>query len=398
VYQEIHDFANDFSEWSVPMHICHISQSAGGVETHILNLLDHTDRSKFRHTVICYTNGTLARSAKDAGAEVVMIPMVREIAPLRDLVSFGRILFIVYRLKPDVIHAHSGKGGIWGRLCGMFLDVPVVFTPNAFSYLGQRGIRRLLVLSIEKLLAYTPSLLVASSPSEAKRAVEEVGWRPERVTERFPNSVEVREKKVEHFQKDRTGVLLIGRLCFQKNPEMLIRVANIVKARNNSVVFTILGAGYSDELGNRIIEMIGNLDLEDVVHIKAWTSPDAVEEELLRTDVFVSTSRYEGCGFAIMEAMEKGVPVVATNIDGSADLVEHGKSGYLVNVDEDERMASYICELASDSQLRKHLGESGRERIAGFFNLRSNIARVESIYCSFADYSAVGSIEEEMPL
>lgn len=364
------------------IHICHIVQCGGGVETYILNLLRNCNRSMFRHTVINYTDGTLARTAKEAGAEVISIAMVREITPVKDLISFIKILCAVNRLKPDIIHAHSAKGGMFGRLCGTLLGIPVFFTPHAFSYLGQRGIRRFLALKVEKLLAYTPSLLVACSPSEAKRAIKEVGWHPKKVTTQYPNSIEVPDNKVEHLQKKNIKVLSIGRLCFQKNPEMLFRVANIVKDRNKSITFTILGAGYSDELGNRVINMMKDFNLADVVHIMLWSTPDTVKKELLDSDIYVSASRYESFGFTTAEAMVMGLPVVATNIDGSVDLVEDGKTGYLVNVGDDEKMASYICKLAADSELRERLGEYGRDRVKRFFNLKENIAAIERLYSS----------------
>jgi glycosyltransferase involved in cell wall biosynthesis len=366
----------------MPIHVCHISLSAGGVETYIINLLRHTDRAKFRHSVICYTDGTLAVAARNAGAHVIMVPMVREIAPLRDLLSCVRVLLVVSRLKPDIIHAHSGKGGILGRLVGVILGIPVAFTPNAFSYLGQRGARRALVVSVERLFALLPCFLVASSPSEAKRAIEEVGWKPERVTATFSNSVEVQRGQVEHSPKDNLGVLTVGRLCYQKNPEMLLRAARIVKARSDSITFTVIGAGYSDELGRKIAGLIEDFNLADVVHVKPWVDSALVEQEMLESDIYVTTSRYESFGFATAEAMVKGLPVVATNIDGSVDLVEDGKSGYLVDVDDDEAMALCICRLAADSDLRMGMGAMGRERIKTLFNIRTNAPRLEAIYSS----------------
>jgi glycosyltransferase involved in cell wall biosynthesis len=376
-----------------PIHICHIVQSGGGVETYILNLMWNCDRYRFRHTVVTYTNGTLSRTAKEAGAETISIPMVREIAPAKDLISFLRILSAVTKLKPNIIHAHSAKGGIFGRLCGMLLHIPAVFTPHAFSYLGQKGLRRYIVLTIERLLAHTPTLLVASSYSEAVKAIKEVGWNPKKVISTFPDSIEIGEKKVEHTQKETFKVLMIGRLSYQKNPEMFLRVARVVNSCSNAIEFTILGGGYGEELGAKIMRMMSVLNLEKVVQIKAWTRPSGVEEELLKSDIYVSTSRYESFGYTTAEAMEKCLPVVATKIDGTADLVEHGRTGYLVNVGEDEQMAAYIIRLANNCQLRQCLGEAGRERIRGLYDIKKNIDAIESTYCIL---SKRGSAQNEI--
>ena len=121
-------------------------------------------------------------------------------------------------------------------------------------------------------------------------------------------------------------------------------------------------------------------ELENVVQIKPWTDSIGVEQELLGSDIYVSTSRYESFGYTTAEAMEKGLPIIATNIDGSIDLVEHGQTGYLLAVDDDEQMAAYSIRLAADCQLRQRLGEAGRERIIKLFDIKKNIGAIESIY------------------
>ena len=93
-----------------PIHVCHISQSSGGVETYILSIINNTCNTKFIHTVICWKNGTLANNAKNASAGVILLPMVGYMALFKDFISLLRILYAIKNLKPDVIHAHSGKG------------------------------------------------------------------------------------------------------------------------------------------------------------------------------------------------------------------------------------------------------------------------------------------------
>ncbi len=370
----------------MPTHICHISQSAGGVETYILNVLRYADPASFRHTVICYTNGTLAENARDAGADVILVPMVRSISPGKDVVSLFRVWSVLREIRPDVIHAHSGKGGVFGRICGTLLRIPVGLTPNAFSHLGQQGVPRAIALAVEKLLSHAPCLLIASSPSEGKRAIEEVGWHPRKVTSRFVNSIDLDESAVHHAPKDTLQVLMIGRLSHQKNPAMFVRVAHIVSRQNPSVRFTILGAGYaSDEATQEVTQMIEERGLGDVVQLKAWAGKDVVEAELLQSDIYVSTSRYESFGYTTAEAMAKALPVVATDVDGSVDLIEPGKNGYLVKVDDDETMAFHVSTLAADSAVRERLGRCGRQRVAAVFNIKNNIKVVESIYRSLCE-------------
>lgn len=368
------------------IRICHISESSGaGVETYILNTLRYADKKTFRHIVICSDNGTLASRAKAAGAEVIYLPMVREIAPIRDLFCMIKLMLVIYRLKPDLIHAHSGKGGIFGRLCGAFLGKPVAFTPHAFSYLGQTGFRRSMVFFIEKWLKYAPAYLLASSSSEARRAIKEVGWHPKKVLAQFPNSVEVPAEMIQYDTNKEVRVLMIGRLTYQKNPEMFLRVSKLAGAEGK-ITFTILGAGYAGELEEKVKTLVEDKELKNIVSIKPWCNANGVREELLNSDIYISTSRYESFGLATAEAMAHGLPVIGTMIDGNVDLIHEGKNGFLVEVDDDAAMAAHIIKLANDIKLRKKLGYAARLKIENDYNIRYNIQKLEVIYHYLCNY------------
>ena len=370
------------------IHICHISQSAGGVEQHILGIINYCDKNKFRHTVICYNNGTLAATAREAGAEIRLVPMVREISPYQDLLSLGRIILELRKLRPHLIHAHSGKGGLFGRLAGMMSSIPVVFTPNAFSYLSQQGFKRSFLLNLERMLALTPAVMAASSTSEALRAIREVWWLPRKVTDCFPDHpspLMFRGEMVQHFPKNEIKVLMIARLSHQKNPEMLLRVAALTREQSPDINFNILGGGYGDELGQDFFKMVAALGLTGVVKVIPWGDSAAVENELLNSDIYVSTSRYESFGIATAEAMSKGIPVVATRIDGSIDLVDHNETGFLVDLDDDGQMAERVLQLAKDHRLRKRMGAAAKNKIERCYDIQKNIKYIESLYLGLAN-------------
>jgi glycosyltransferase involved in cell wall biosynthesis len=308
--------------------------------------------------------------------------MVREISPFGDFASLVKLLPVIRRLRPDIIHAHSGKGGIFGRLCGTLLGSPVVFTPHGFSYLGQNGFRRWIVLGIEKVLTCFAALLMATSPSEGKRAVTEVGWCQGKVSVKFPNSIEISGDTVKHNARKTARIIMVNRLSYQKNPQMALRVARLVADHTSSIRFIVLGAGYGDECGSSVAELMLNLRLAKIVSFREWCDPTGVTQELLRSDIFISTSRYEGLPYTVLEAMEKGLPVVATRIDGVVDLVEHGQTGFLTEIDDDATMAGHIMRLAADANLRRKLGQAGKEKIKNLFNIDKNIKKLEEIYYS----------------
>jgi len=314
--------------------ICHISQSAGGVESYILGIISNTNPD-FQHIVICGDNGTLAKSSQDAGAKVLNIKMVREISFIKDLLTLFKIIFLVGKIKPSIIHAHSGKGGIWGRIAALIWGIPTVFTPNAFSYLGQIGSKKKIVLSIEKIFRNKGFYFVGSSNSECFRAINEVGWKEANVFNKFPNSITVNSKGLYKKNCDYINVITVGRLTYQKNPELFLDIVKEVVAQNSNIRFVWLGSGYADELCGFFNQNISSLKLHDKLIVKPWTSKEDTLNMLNESDIYLSTSRYEGLPFVLLEAMDNFLPLVVSNVDGNKDVVEHEVNGFLCNSVDD---------------------------------------------------------------
>jgi len=364
------------------IRILHISQSAGGVETYIINIINFTNNERFDHTVICCLNGTLYKTSKDAGANVVIIPMIREISPTKDIISLLRLFLYLRSNKPALIHAHSGKGGLFGRICGHYLNIPVIFTPHAFSYMSQNGYKKRITLFIEKLLRLTRSYLLPSAESEKFKAINEVGWRKSKVLDVFYNSLSISEFKKKYNRNKIVKIVTLARLSYQKNPEMFVRVAIKIIDLVPDVKFYIIGAGYSDDCGDLICEMITKHQLQNSIIIKPWISKDEISDILENSDIYISTSQYEGLPTTLLLAMEKELPIVATSVDGNKDVVVHGKTGFL-GANEDE-IVDYILKLIFDINLRKILGKSGRRLLIEKFNLTQNIKILETVYESYS--------------
>jgi len=364
------------------IRILHISQSAGGVETYILNIINFTNKEKFHHTVICCYEGTLYKTSKDAGANVVIIPMIREISPTKDIISLLRLFLYLRSNKPNLIHAHSGKGGLFGRICGHYLNIPVIFTPHAFSYISQTGYKKIITLFIEKILRLTRSYLLPSAESEKFKAINEMGWEKSKVLKIFYNSVSISKFKKEYNKNKITKIVSLARLTYQKNPEMFVRIAIRIIELVPDVKFYIIGAGYNDDCSDLISEMIKKHQLQDSIIIKPWTPKHEISDILENSDIYISTSRYEGLPTVLLLAMEKELPIVATNVDGNKDVVVHDKTGFLGS-NEDE-IVDYILKLIFDINLRKILGKSGRRLLIEKFNLIQNIKVLETLYESYS--------------
>ncbi len=362
--------------------ILHVTQSTGGVETSLLLLLRHLDQRRFEFHLACPPRTKLAQGARDLGIPVHEVPMVRRVDPWWDCLALARLVGLLRRERYTVLHAHSAKGGYLGRLAARMAGRPrTVYSPRAFSYLSQQGVARKFFLGLERLAVRWTDLVHATSESEKTRAVEEVGFPTARVVV-IPNSVDLAEAETLRSGsavKDRV-VLTVGRLAYQKNPEMFVRVARRILDHLPGTRFALVGAGFAGPLERRVGELIRSLGLEGDVEIVPWADRAKTLNLMMACSVFVLTSRFEGMPNTVLEAMMLRKPVVATDVDGSRDVLGTGQGGFVVPLDDDQAMADRVLALLRDPTLAGRVGEAGRQRVLDCYDIHRNAQMMDALY------------------
>ena len=182
-------------------------------------------------------------------------------------------------------------------------------------------------------------------------------------------------QKREHSETGKR-LLFVGRLASVKGLPVLIDVMNSLVIKYPYLVLTIVGDGPDRKL---LEEQTNRLGLKNNIHFTGPVSQAEVANNLANTDVFVLPSFAEGVPVVLMEAMASGVPVVATQIAGISELVEEGISGYLVPPGDQQLLADRISNLLSNSELRKQMGQSGREKVKEEFNTLIEASRILTI-------------------
>ena len=160
------------------------------------------------------------------------------------------------------------------------------------------------------------------------------------------------DKDLEKNLKGKTYICTVGRPSFQKNLEMLIKAFEAVAQNNSKVHLFIIGAGEYSPRKDKIIQMINKRNLNNRVTILPWISRKQVQTYIKNAKLYVSSSRYEGMPYSVIESMALSRPSVLTNTDGNRDLVIDKKSGFLVEVGDDLEMANKIISLLNDNKLR----------------------------------------------
>jgi len=157
-------------------------------------------------------------------------------------------------------------------------------------------------------------------------------------------------------------LLFAGRLTHQKALDVLLHALATISSMNWHL--TVAGDGPKREEWEALTNTLG---LHDRVEFIGWVTDEQLRQEYMQADIFVLPSRHEGMPNVVLEAMASGLPVIATGIAGSEELVVDGKTGYLVPVDDPRALAETLKLLLTDPKLANTMGLAGRERVQAFY-------------------------------
>lgn len=364
--------------------IAHIAHSVGGVEVCLRLILDNIDTDKFSSFVIHGSSDT-NKPFLDHKKNVVQsyrISIFRNISLIQDLKAIVSTYRILVREKPNLIHAHSAKGGIVGRITGMLLGIKVIYTPHAFSYLStQNSLKRNLFLSIEKILANGNSVLLATSQSEKKRAIDEVGYKPENAIV-FNNCVEP-IAKIYPLTIPKTWpdeyICTVGRPSYQKNIEQMIRVMHDVN-KEVKIHLIVMGVGPVSGQLESVKNLIQELDMTNDVTLLDWTERTDVFNIINQSKFYLSTSRYEGMPYAVIESLALSKACVVSDCDGNKDLIIDNYNGFVVENEDIDGFKNKILKLLDDKELLDKFSKNAFSLYSENYNIKKNIYELESIY------------------
>lgn len=249
-----------------------------------------------------------------------------------DARALARLISLVRQSAPDIIHCHSSKAGIIGRVAGILMSVPTVYTPNAYYGMGgKRGVCTLLFNRLERFFASFGHTINVSE-DEAAFARERLGvkWSQQTVIPNAINTESFKPASDEHKSELRCKEGLpvdsivfgsLGRLSHQKDPLTLYRAFEIIAHKYPTVYLSHLGTG---ELERECMDWIRNSGLHKRI-VRTDCSPET-SDYYRGLDVFVMSSRYEGLSIAVLEALASDLPLVLTDVPGNRDFFSLGLS------------------------------------------------------------------------
>ncbi|MNS07409.1 putative glycosyltransferase EpsD [compost metagenome] len=373
------------------LKIAHIAHSLGGVDIYLRLILTNLDSDKFTNMVIHGTADT-SQAFLDSKGDVVKeckTSILRNISFLNDFRSIIDTYRFFKKNRPDIIHAHSAKGGVVGKIVGQLLGIRVLYTPHAFSYLSaENKLKRKIFLIIERVLSNGNSILLATSKSEKGRAIKEVGYKPEQ-TIVFNNCIEpialISPLTIEKTWPEQY-ICTVGRPSYQKNIESMIRVLYEVK-KTQTIHLVIMGVGPVSGQLESVKNCIRELDMVKDVTLLDWTERTDIFNIINKAQFYISTSRYEGMPYAVIESLALSKPSVVSNCDGNRDLIIDGYNGFVIDNNDINNFKEKISKLLDEKELLTELSKNAYQNYFENYNIKKNISELEAIYYKYSNIS-----------
>jgi len=365
--------------------VVHIAIPISGVGVYIKLLTAYIDNNQFKNVLLCNKENEELEFLDKSNFSITKfhIDLINEIDFIRDVKCLFQIIKLLRKIKPNLIHCHSAKAGILGRLAGFYLKIPTLYTPHAFSYLSTNNrAKKLIFKNVEKLFRFLPSSILACSNSEYYRAIYELKFK-KRKTFLWNNSIEKpKTLKLSNIKLPNEYICSAGRPSFQKNLEMLIEAIFYVKKSVKNVHLVLLGSGSSTPYLLKIEKMIEKRNLENNIRLVSWLKREEALRIINDSVLYLSSSRYEGLPYSIIESLSLSKPCIVTNVDGNKDLVKDNYNGFLIDINDSKTMANKIISIFKNKEELKRMSNNARSIFLENYDIEKNISKLEEIYLS----------------
>lgn len=282
----------------------------------------------------------LDNAARNESVKMHPLQMSREIELLKDVVSFFKILKLLFRERPDVIHCNTPKASLLFLTAGFILRIPCrIYYVHGFKYHGTKGRKRSFLVLIEKITCFFATDIIAVSKGVQKELMKEITRKKIHIIGNGSiNGINLSLFDATKYDKNhirqnegiesRDYVFgFIGRLVGDKGLNELVAAFTKLTLQYNNVKLLIIGAGEGnlDPIKATTLDQIQNNK-----HIVAVGFQEDVKPFISAMDLFVFPSYREGFGLSVMEANAMGVPAITSNIMGCNEIIEEGINGFLV--------------------------------------------------------------------
>jgi glycosyltransferase involved in cell wall biosynthesis len=344
----------------------------GGAQVHVADLVD---AMKQRAEVVVATgeHGYLTDYCRKTDVPFHVLKHLQQpIGLWRDGRALVEIMGLIRDVRPALVHAHTSKAGLIGRLAAALTRTPCVFTAHTWSFAeGISWKQKAIAIPTEYVAGKLCERIITVSESNRGRALKWKIAAPGKLVTVW-NGV---PDTLLRAQPGRTGIpriVMVARFAGQKDHMTLVRATAKIP---DPYTLTFVGDGPTRSEVEREAGILGISSRVEFVGVR--TDTDAI---LARSDIFALSTRWEGFPLTIIEAMRAGLPVIATDVDGVREAVLDGMTGFLTQKGDLEQLRARLLDLIRDPALRAGIGASGRTRYEANFTFDNMLKKTCEIY------------------
>ncbi len=359
----------------------------------MINLNKGLDKKMFQSLLLCgdISDGekSMLNEAKKSGIKLMSIPELtnEHSLKLKDLKALLKIYLIIKKYKPEIVHTHTAKAGLIGRIAAHLALTPkIIHTYHGHVLHGYFSKPKTYLLRLmEKFLALiTDSLIVVSDKIKtelinykiskpAKFNIIKLGFN----LNPFLNNHHLKNKLKENLELpyDSNLIGIVGRMVPIKNHKLFIEAASQIIAKKENTYFLIVGDG---PLRKSIENLTYKLNINKNTFFTGWRNDLPLIYASL--DILVCSSDNEGTSVSVIEAMASGCPVVTTSVGGHPDIIDEGNNGYLIEPQNTDTLANKILEILNNPNKSLRLGENARTDAKNNFSYDRLINDVQKHY------------------
>lgn len=352
------------------LKVLHIVESfGGGVYDFIKDFTENTP--KYQHTILYGKRENLKDGFEDEFRENINFILwknaKREISLKDDFLAIKELINLLKKEKFDVIHLHSSKAGFLGRVAARVCNQQnrITYTTHGISF-SRKDVSKIkleLYILLEKIGSLCGGRTIACSKSEAE-FIQSKGIKCSYIN----NGIKIKDKflRIGNKEVEELKIVTVGRITVQKDPELFNKIAeNFIE--NKDIRFIWIGDGeLKEQLSSKNIEITG------------WLKQENVQKQLMRGDIYLSTSSWEGLPIGVLQGMENKLPIILSNCNGNKDLVEENYNGFLFK--DKEQAIEKIKFLIKDKEKIKELGENSYLLLKKEFDIQNMIEKYKILY------------------
>ncbi len=376
----------------------------GGVSAHVIYLVTLLEPN-FESTLVIGSKESHEKNADFLASENNIVPIVisslrREINLIDDIKSYWQLRKIIRKHKPDIVHTHTSKPGTLGRLAAFHENVPVIlhtFHGHAFhSYFGK--LKTNFFIQVERYLASISTKIIAISKTQKEELSDTYKICDSSKIEIVPLGLDLNKfiddsgsRRIEFRDKygietEEVAIGIIGRLVPIKNHEFLIEVIKLIQPKlNKKIRVIVVGDGHTKEA---LFSKLKQLNISynyypdsikpELFTFTSWI--DNMESVYPGLDIVCLTSINEGTPVSLIEAQASSKAIVTTNVGGVKDILLENISGFITEVGDSSTFSESLLKLIENEELRKQMGEKGREFVIDQFDKQRMAMSMTNLY------------------